>query len=137
VHCDLKPSNLLLDRAGRVRVSDFGLARGEGADSRGGTPGFMAPEQIDPSWAPISPRTDVHGLGAVLYTLLASAPPFPGEPPTPTILHRGDPPAALSALRLDVPAAVEALCRRCLAPRPEERFPSAAALAEALGQVVS
>jgi RNA polymerase sigma factor (sigma-70 family) len=135
VHCDLKPSNLLVDAAGCVRVSDFGLARslGESATTRGGTAGFLAPEQIDPDWAPISPRTDVHGLGAVLYALLAAAPPFPGEPPSRASLEGGFPaPAALASLRPDLPAVMEALCRRCLAPRPEDRFPSAAALAAAL-----
>ncbi len=108
VHCDLKPSNLLLDRDGRVRVTDFGLARSFADEDLpvGGTPGFMAPEQLDPAVGPISPRTDVFGLGAVLRTLLAG--------------------------RRDVPAAVDAICRRCLAPEPEGRFASAAELAAAL-----
>jgi RNA polymerase sigma factor (sigma-70 family) len=117
VHCDLKPSNLLLDRAGHVHVTDFGLARslaeGDGR-SVGGTAGFMAPEQLDPGWGPISPRTDVYGLGAVLYTLLAGQPP--GQ----------------AALRPAVSASVDALCRRCLAQEPEQRFPSAAELAAAV-----
>src|SRR5262249_40768306 len=72
IHCDLKPSNLLLDRAGHIHVTDFGLGRSLSGDrqSVGGTAGFMAPEQVDATWGPISPRTDVHGLGAVLYALL-------------------------------------------------------------------
>jgi RNA polymerase sigma factor (sigma-70 family) len=126
VHCDLKPSNLLLDHAGHVRVTDFGLARslGEGdGQSVGGTAGYMAPEQMGPACGPISPRTDVHGLGAVLYALLAGRAPFAGEAEVG--------PAALTSLRPDVSVRVEALCRRCLARQPERRPASAAEVAVA------
>jgi serine/threonine protein kinase len=102
VHCDLKPSNLLLGRDGHVRVSDFGLARSLAGDDapHGGTTGFMAPEQLAGT---VSPRTDVYGLGAVLRALI------PVQSPE-----------------------VDALCRRCLEPDPEARFASAAELAAAL-----
>jgi RNA polymerase sigma factor (sigma-70 family) len=104
VHCDLKPSNLLLRRDGRVLVSDFGLARAlADVDApHGGTAGFMAPEQSDPAGR-ISPRTDIYGLGAVLRALLPER-----------------------------PAEVDALCSRCLAPDPTARHASAAELASAL-----
>jgi len=126
VHCDLKPSNLLLDRAGRIHVTDFGLGRSLSGDrlSVGGTAGFMAPEQVDAAWGPISHRTDVHGLGAVLYTLLAGQPPFAADFPSE--------PSALDALRKDIPASVTALCQRCLAREPERRLASAAELAATL-----
>jgi tRNA A-37 threonylcarbamoyl transferase component Bud32/DNA-directed RNA polymerase specialized sigma24 family protein len=104
IHCDLKPSNLLLGGDGHVLVSDFGLARSPaGGDApRGGTAGFMAPEQSDPE-GEVSPRTDVYGLGAVLRALLPERSPE-----------------------------VDALCQRCLAPDPAARFASAAELASAL-----
>jgi RNA polymerase sigma factor (sigma-70 family) len=134
VHCDLKPSNLLLDAAGHIRVTDFGLARsladGEN-QSAGGTAGYMAPEQLDRAWGPISPRTDVHGLGAVLYALLAGRPPFAEE------ARRGMMVPALSGFRQDVPASVEALCQRCLARDPQRRLASAEEVAAGLRDLVS
>ncbi|HVT70774.1 MAG TPA: serine/threonine-protein kinase, partial [Trebonia sp.] len=104
VHCDLKPSNLLLGVDGHVRVSDFGLARSLAcADaSHGGTAGFMAPEQQNPDGT-VSPRTDIYGLGAVLNVLLPER-----------------------------SAEVDEVCRRCLAAAPEARYASAAELASAL-----
>lgn len=82
IHCDLKPGNLLLADDGRIVVTDFGLARAPADLSRdniGGTPAFLAPEQLDVRWGAIGPRTDVYGLGAVLYTLLAGRPPRAGS----------------------------------------------------------
>ncbi len=130
VHCDLKPSNLLLDADGRVRVTDFGLARSlasDGPTAVGGTAGYQAPEQVDPALGPISPATDVFGLGAVLYALLAGRPPFPTEG-----FIEGTEPPPLTALRSDVPAALDALCRACLVHDPRQRLASAAQVAAAL-----
>ena len=74
IHCDLKPSNLLLDDHDQIRITDFGLAVRLATEAPAallaGTPAFMAPEQVDPCWGAISPRTDVWGLGAVLYALV-------------------------------------------------------------------
>lgn len=139
VHCDLKPANLLLGPGGAVRVADFGLARslagdGPGAAAIEGSAPFMAPEQADPARGPIAERTDVYGLGAVLFALLTGQPPVPG-PTVPAILARVlDPSPAPSpaAHRPDLPGALVALCRRCLAKDPRDRYATARDLRIAL-----
>src|SRR5262249_24072442 len=84
IHRDIKPANLLLEATtGRVKLTDFGLARA-GEDARltqtgviAGTPHYMAPEQA--RWEPLDARTDLFSLGSVLYALCTGHAPFPGE----------------------------------------------------------
>jgi DNA-directed RNA polymerase specialized sigma24 family protein/tRNA A-37 threonylcarbamoyl transferase component Bud32 len=146
VHCDLKPANVLLSRMGNgewgmgnemtdaggepvplsgdVKVVDFGLARWLGpgvARSVGGTAGYMAPEQWDEGLGGVTPRTDVFGLGGLLYALLTGRPPAPAG--------NGGEVARPSALRPGVPAAVEAVCLGCLEPLPNDRWASAGEVA--------
>ena len=119
LHRDVKPANLLVEGDG-VRVTDFGLALRE-ADPRltrqgetTGTPAYMAPEQW---WgAEVDARTDVYGLGAVLYQCLAGQTPWHGEDPG-ELLHRvaTAEPAPLSDHNADVSPAVEAFVAACLA----------------------
>ncbi len=139
IHCDVKPANILLDTQGRVRVTDFGLAHImiPGSNNRAaiaGTAGYMAPEQLDPSWGPISRRTDVFGLGAALFALLAGRPPFSGK--SVELLLRAmleeSPNLSLQRERPDVGAQLDGICRKCLMLKPNGRFGTAADLAQAL-----
>lgn len=121
VHCDLKPSNLLLGLDGHIRVTDFGLARRPKSEATGigGTDGYMAPEQLDPRLGSISPATDIYGLGAVLWTLLT------GKAPGTELAcdERKD-----SSIR----SSLIATCQQCLSGQPDRRFANTNSLATAL-----
>ncbi|MBX3471186.1 MAG: protein kinase [Planctomycetes bacterium] len=138
IHRDLKPGNVLVDRFGRPRLTDFGLARlGPSALTRTGellgTPHYMAPEQAGDSASTHGPPTDVYGLGAVLYHLLVGRPPFEGGS-LPALLKAllTDPPPPPRRLDPTIDPALERLVLRCLAKEPAARFPDGAALAAAL-----
>ena len=97
-----------------------------------GTPDYMAPEQARDSRS-VDHRADLYSLGCTLYYLLAARPPFADGTPTEKVLrHRGDQPPPLQALRPDVPTPVAAIVARLMAKAPADRFPTAAAVAEAL-----
>lgn len=129
VHCDLKPANLLLGEQGRLRVTDFGLARSltgqtAWAAEVEGTAPFMAPEQVSRYWGPIGIRTDDYGIGAVLYTLLTGRPPWSGRR-LPDILAKvvsAAPVIPPSSLRPDLPQTMSDLCRKCLSKAPAGRY---------------
>ena len=123
LHCDLKPSNILLDPHGIPHVTDFGLARCVGTESgltrtgqTLGTPAYMAPEQVSGRRREMTVAVDVYGLGAVLYKLLTGQPPY-GQPEP---LRDHNP-------RVDHD--LEAICLKCLEKEPSLRYRSAAALA--------
>ncbi|MDG3007237.1 serine/threonine-protein kinase [Paludisphaera mucosa] len=139
VHCDLKPANILIDVGGRIRVTDFGLARSLAGESLGaaeveGTAPFMAPEQASRSWGVIDRRTDVYGLGAVLYALLTGRPPFVGERSSAILADVVSPTPVVSPSRHrpDLSERLSDLCRRCLAKSPEDRFATADEVRSAL-----
>jgi len=129
IHCDLKPANLLLGDDGRIRVTDFGLARSLHEDTPWtaeveGTAPFMAPEQVSPCWGGIDERTDVYGVGAVLYALLTGHPPWFGQR-LPDILAKvisGAQPVPAIDRRTGLPRAVSDICQRCLCKMPAERY---------------
>lgn len=129
VHCDVSPSNVFVSRLGEVKLGDFGVARAAGEPASRAALGkvrYLSPEQL--RGEPVGPSTDVFGLGAVLYELLAGRPAFPGADPAQVVrlILSGErrPP---SAHRPDLPAEVDALVLRALAVRG--RHPDAAALA--------
>jgi serine/threonine-protein kinase len=140
LHCDLKPSNVLLDRRGTPYLTDFGLARRTGADSSLsgsgailGTPSYMAPEQATGSRTSLGPATDVYGLGAILYELLTGRPPFRADTVMETVvqvLERD--PTPPRELRADIPKNLESICLKCLEKSSRDRYPSAQALADEL-----
>ncbi len=139
VHRDLKPANVLMDKDGRPRVTDFGLAKRASGDTQltatgqvVGTPQYMAPEQARDS-KDVGPPADVYSLGAILYFLLAGRPPFHGESFTDLLIKVvTDAPTPPRQLRADVPADLEELCLRCLAKAPGARFANADELGAAL-----
>lgn len=141
LHRDLKPGNVLMDRDGNAHVVDFGLARDLSSDrSRQtatgqllGTPGSMSPEQARGDGEAVSPATDVHGLGALLFEMLVGKPPFAADS-----LHEllravveNDPPRA-DSLRSAVPRDLATICEHAMARDPAARYPSAEAFADDL-----
>lgn len=137
LHRDLKPSNILWDDHAGPQVTDFGLAKllddadgGLTLSSRIlGSPNYMAPEQAGGRPEEITTSTDVYGLGAVLYELLAGRPPFTGSSAVETMRRAlEDAPASLP----DVPNDLRIVCLKCLAKKPSDRYATAAALAEDL-----
>jgi serine/threonine-protein kinase len=139
LHRDLKPDNILVDRAGVPHVSDFGLAKK--LDSEGtlaqsgalvGTLNYMAPEQ-GRGEKNLTTAADVYGLGAVLYECLTGRPPFDG-PSVGEVVRRVtmEPPPAPRAVNPEVPRDLEAVCLKCLEKDPKNRYASAEELAEDL-----
>ncbi len=142
LHRDLKPANILLDEDGAPHVTDFGLAKLLSDDVRLtqsgavlGTPSYMSPEQIDRRHAPITPATDVYGLGAMLYELITRRPPFEGASSFEIADQvRVAEPIRPRLLRPNVPVDLETICLKCIAKEPRRRYASALALAEDLAR---
>ena len=142
LHRDLKPANILLDKSGRVRVTDFGLAkrldRNSELTSTGeliGSPSFMAPEQVLGHSNEVGPSADIYGLGAMLYYLLTGRPPFQAAtiPTTLELVVRADP-VSPRKLNPSVPRDLETICLKCLAKGPSARYLTAESLAADLGR---
>lgn len=135
-HCDIKPSNLLVAADGRIKVTDFGIARVEASgitlrNALWGSPGYMAPERF--AGGAMDQRVDLFSCGVLLYELLAGSAPFLGsasavmyqvlqqQPPAPSLL-----PGSVSTPALD------AVVARAIAKHPSERFASAEDMRRAL-----
>jgi len=123
-----------------LKITDFGLAKRVDDDSGRtqdgsvmGTPAYMAPEQAFGATKDISPATDIHALGAILYELLTGRPPFKGSTVHDTleqVRHRD--PVPVRTLQPHVPPDLETICLKCLQKDPKKRYASALALAEDL-----
>jgi serine/threonine protein kinase len=140
LHRDLKPGNILLDGRGEPMVGDFGLAKWLEPTSRltrtpsiFGTPGYIAPEQVNGSVGELTAAVDIYSLGAVLFDLLTGRPPFVGEHTLKTIHQATEKPAP--KLRTLAPALdrdLETICAKCLEREPDARYRSAGELADDL-----
>jgi tetratricopeptide (TPR) repeat protein len=136
LHRDLKPGNVLLDRAGEPYVSDFGLSkRIEDITHSGvvvGTPGYMAPEQAGSQERPTT-AADVYSLGAVLYALLTGRPPFQAESRLEILKQLAEQvPRSPRMLNPRVDRDLETICLKCLEKSPVDRYSSVGSLAEDL-----
>lgn len=142
VHRDVKPANMLIELSGRVKLTDFGVARIQEPDETHltqvggavGTPKYMSPEQAKGLRG--DSRSDVFSAGVVLYELLTGALPFDGENQF-LVIHQivGHEPTRPSALNPDVPAAMDVVMARAMAKNPDERYATAREFGLALREV--
>ncbi len=134
VHRDLKPSNVMLCRDGSLRIMDFGLAMFgaarrltiAGFTGRGGTPHYMAPEQVRGQRG--DERTDLYGLGAMLYEMVTAHPPYDEQPDTYLVMHArllGDP-TAPRVHNPELSPAIEEIVLHALERDPRNRYQTAA-----------
>ena len=138
VHRDIKPANLLIEPGGRVKLTDFGVARiqdaGDVTRTQGtmvGTLKYMAPEQVQ--GLPVDARADLFAAGIVLYQLLTGKRPFDGETDYAIIQQIvGHAPAAPSSFNSRLPPAIDAVMARALVKSREQRFATAQEFASAL-----
>lgn len=137
VHRDVKPANVLVQPDGRVKVTDFGIAKAAGTDDLTrtgtviGTARYLAPEQVN--GGAVDGRADVYALGLVLYEMLVGRPPFGGDTDIATAVARlTSTPDPVRSARPEVPRAVEDVVARSLARDPNYRYATAKELRDAL-----
>ena len=144
IHCDLKPSNVLIGNQGQLQLCDFGLARQVAGRSdqtfgTGGTPAFIAPELVQPSFGEVGPWTDVFGIGAIVFNLLTGRPPHAGGT-IDGILNCvvRDSPVDWPATTGDaIPPDWRAFCDGLLAKRVTDRCPNMASVQQRLAKLSS
>ncbi|MHB9009401.1 MAG: protein kinase domain-containing protein, partial [Limisphaerales bacterium] len=143
LHRDLKPSNILIDGFDQPRITDFGLARRIGGTKSDftvtgqtlGSPNFMPPEQAAGRHHQVGPASDVYGLGAILYYLLTSRPPFLADNLGESVRQvQEDDPVSPRILNPSLPRDLETICLKCLQKDPGQRYGTARELAEELGR---
>lgn len=130
VHCDIKPHNVIITNTGRVKVTDFGIARAINAtntvmytNSILGSAHYLSPEQA--SGKPVDGNTDIYSLGVVLYEMLTGRVPFEGETPIAVALkhvrEKVEPPTRYNP---SIPPLLEAVVMKALSKNPADRFDS-------------
>jgi beta-lactam-binding protein with PASTA domain/tRNA A-37 threonylcarbamoyl transferase component Bud32 len=129
IHRDIKPHNILLDGEGRLKVTDFGIARAGPSQmtevgSIMGTAQYLSPEQA--RGAPVTAASDLYSVGVVLYEMLTSKTPFTGETPIEIAMkHLNETPHPPSELRPEIPPELDQIVLRSLAKDPHERYETA------------
>jgi serine/threonine-protein kinase len=135
IHRDIKPANIFLLAGGVVKVGDFGIAHIETSNLTQvgavmGTPSYMSPEQI--MGLPVDGRSDLFSAGVILYQFLTGERPFAGSATTTMQKVLKEDPLPPSSLNVQAPAGMDAVVRKALAKRPEDRFQTAREFADAL-----
>ncbi|MEU8887224.1 protein kinase [Streptomyces sp. NPDC048442] len=144
VHRDIKPGNVMMTKRGVVKVMDFGIARAmqSGVTSMTqtgmvvGTPQYLSPEQA--LGRGVDARSDLYSVGIMLFQLLTGRLPFEADSPLALAYAQvQEEPVAPSSINRTIPPAVDALVARALKKNPNERFPSAAAMADECTRVLT
>ena len=140
VHRDLKPGNIMIDKDGRAKIMDFGIARIQqegGVTEEGtviGTPEYMSPEQVEGK--PAGAGSDIYALGVILFEMILGGRPFEGETPFSIAnKHKTEPPPIPKKLMPQIPESLNRLILRCLEKDTAKRFQSADELSSSLAEV--
>lgn len=148
IHRDIKPSNIMVTRDGKLKLVDLGIGRLVGMASEDnatinapltqqgtglGTPEYMAPEQWRDA-TQVTPATDIYSLGCTFFFLLAARPPFQGSLIELMKAHALGPPPSIRQYRSEVPRKLDKVLQKMMATKPEDRYTSAADLADDLSK---